>query len=147
MNPVDRCRFEEELLDAMGRGYVNEELTMHLAACASCAELELVAGAVLDERREAIAEAAVPNSGTMWWRMQVRLRQEASAAARRSLLIGQAATILIAVGLTASFFGVEITSGVREMIATVRLSTPLLVALSISLLVAPIAGWVTIRQK
>jgi hypothetical protein len=141
------CRFEEELIDAIGRGYVNEELTAHVAGCESCRELQIVAGAVLDDRRDAMIEAAVPNSGTMWWRMQVRLRQEAQAAARRSLLIGQAATIVIAVALTASLFGVEITAGVKEMIATIRLSTPLLIALTASLLIAPIAGWVAIRQK
>ena len=144
---MNRCLLEDELLDAMGRGYVNDELTAHVARCASCSELQLVAGAVLEDRREAMIEAAVPNSGTMWWRMQVRLRQEASATARRSLLIGQAATILIAIALTASLFGGEITAGVRGMIATIRLSTPLLVALSVSMLIAPIAGWVAIRQK
>ena len=143
---VSTCRFEDELLDAIGRGFVNAELTAHIDGCESCRELHVVAGAVLDDRREAMVEAAVPNSGTMWWRMQVRLRQEAQAAARRALLIGQAATILIAVALTASLFGVEITTGVRDVVANVELSTGMLVVLTASLLLAPIAGWVAVRQ-
>ena len=143
---MNRCQFEDELIDAIGRGFVNPEITAHIESCASCTELQLVAGAVLEDRREAMIEATVPNSGTMWWRMQVRLRQEAQATARRTLLIGQAATILIAVALTASLFGVEITTGVRQMIATVELSTRVLMVLTAALLLAPIAGWAAIKQ-
>ena len=143
---MSACHFEDELIDAIGRGFINAELTGHVATCASCTELQLVAGAVLEDRREAMIEATVPNSGTMWWRMQVRLRQEAQATARRTLLIGQAATILIAVALTASLLGVEITSGVRQVIASVELSTRMLIVLTAALLLAPIAGWAAIKQ-
>jgi hypothetical protein len=142
-----RCQREDELLDALGRGYIPPELAGHIAACASCAELQLVAGALLDERIEAMAEAPVPSAGTMWWRMQVRHRHDVQAAARRSLLVGQAATLLIALVLVASFFGAELTVGLREVITAVRLSTPLMIAVGAWLLLAPIAGWVAIRQK
>lgn len=147
MSEGTRCRFEDELLDAIGRGFVNDELRGHVEACGPCRELHLVAGALLDDRRQASIEAALPGAGTMWWRMQARMRQEAQAAARRSLVIGQAATLVIAVALVASLFGVEIATGVRDVIAAVRLSTPLLVVLSLPLLLAPIAGWVALRQK
>jgi hypothetical protein len=141
------CPFEHDLLDALGRGYVNPALTAHAGECERCRELRLVAGALLEDGREAIADAAVPSSAAMWWRMQVRQRQEAQSAARRTLLVGQAATLLIAAALLVSLFGVEITSGVREMIAAIRVSTPLLIALSAWLVAAPVAGWVAMRQK
>ena len=83
----------------------------------------------------------------MWWRMRVRLRQEAEATARRSLLIGQAATLLIAITLVISFFGTDLAYIARHFIATVRMSTPLLLALATWALLAPIAGWVVMRQK
>lgn len=141
------CAREQELLDALGRGFVGQELESHVTACVSCSELRLVAGALLDDRAEAMIEAPIPSAGTMWWRMHVRRRQEAQATARRSLLIGQAATLVIALALVAAFFGADITFAVKNVIATLRLSTPLLLALATWLLGAPIAGWVALRQK
>ena len=141
------CVRENELLDALGRGFVGAELESHVASCESCGELRLVAGALLDDRAEAMIEAPIPSSGTMWWRMRVRHRHDAQATARRSLLIGQAATLVIAFILVAAFFGTDLTYAVRDMIATIRLSTPLLLAFATVLLMAPIAGWVALRQK
>lgn len=147
MNTNELCPREDELLDALGRGFLGDELTAHAAACASCSELHLVAGALLDERTGAIADAPIRSSGTMWWRMQLRRRHDAVARARRSLLIGQAATLLVAVTLVVAFFGRDITAGVRELIATMHVSTPLLLVLAAWALAAPIAGWVVVRQK
>jgi hypothetical protein len=141
------CIREDELLTALSRGLVGAELSEHAAACDACSELLALAGALLDDRAAAIAEAPVPAAGTMWWRMRVRQRQEAVATARRSLFIGQAATLAVALALIAAFFGDEIVFGLREMVATVKLSTPVVLAVATWLLVAPIAGWAAIRQK
>jgi hypothetical protein len=142
------CNREDELLDALGRGYVPDELAGHVGACTACSELQLVAGALLDERVQAFAEAPVPTSATMWWRMQLRHRHEAEATARRSLLIGQAATLLIAMTLIAALFGAHLTGGFLDMLASVRhLSTPLTLMVASWLLLVPIAGYVVVRQK
>lgn len=141
------CHREEELLDALGNGLVGPELAAHVADCHACGELQLVAGALLDDRSHAISEASVPSAGTIWWRMQLRLRHEAQAAARRSLLIGQAASLLIALTLVASFFGSDLIAGAREVAASIRLSPPLLIAFAAALLTAPIGGYVALRQK
>ncbi|HET7706857.1 MAG TPA: hypothetical protein VFM36_12270 [Thermoanaerobaculia bacterium] len=145
-----RCPLEDELLDALGRGYVNPDLAAHVGGCSSCSELQLVAGALLNEHATAVSEAPMPSAGTVWWRMQIRHRHEVQAAARRSLFVGQAATLAIALILVGAFFGVELTVGLREMVAAVRLSTPLMVTVGawlLLLLIAPIAGYVAIRQK
>ena len=144
---IDRCHREDELLDALGRGFIGAELAAHVERCAACGELHTVAGALLDDRHEAVAEASVPSAGTMWWRLQMRHRQEAQAVARRSLLIGQAVTLAIAIALVVSLFGSEVAVSVREVVAAARVSTPLLLALVTSVLAAPIAGYVAIRQK
>jgi hypothetical protein len=144
---ISACLREDELLDALGRGFIGPELKSHVDGCPSCSELRLVAGALLDDRTEAIKEAAVPASGTMWWRMQLRRRQEAQSATRRSLLLGQAVTLSIAIVLVAALFGADLAVGVREVIVSIRLSTPLMIALATWFLLAPIAGWVAIRQK
>ena len=139
------CFREDELLDALARGFLGAELTEHVDSCAVCSELRLVAGALLDARAEAIEEAPVPAAGGVWWRMRMRHRREAEATARRSLLIGQAMTLGVALTLVVVFFGADITAGVRHTLATI--STPLLVTLATFLLIAPIGGWVAIRQK
>jgi hypothetical protein len=82
----------------------------------------------------------------MWFRMQMRRQQEAQAAARRSLLVGQALTLMIAIAAIVSFFGTDLASEVGSAIASIRLSTPLLIAVATWILLAPI-GWVAIRQK
>ncbi|MEA2463830.1 MAG: hypothetical protein QOJ98_1577 [Acidobacteriota bacterium] len=144
---TDRCNREEELLDALGRAFVGADLETHIAACPACTELRAVAGALLDDRAAAMMEAPIPAAGTMWWRMRVRHRHDAQATARRSLLIGQAATLIIAITLVISFFGPDLAVSVRHVIDTVRVSTPLLLALATWVLLAPIAGWMLIRQK
>jgi predicted anti-sigma-YlaC factor YlaD len=147
---ANACPRERELLDALhapGSGFLGEELESHLTTCAACRELRLVAGALLDERAQAVTEAALPSSGTMLWRMQMRRRQEAQSTARRSLLIGQAVTLAVAVALVFTLLGGNLASEAVNVIASIKLSTPLLLAVAIWLLAAPIAGWVLLRQK
>ena len=144
---TERCPREDELLDALGRAYVGTELESHVASCTVCSELRLVAGALLDDRTQTMIEAPIPSAGTMWWRMRVRHRHEIEATARRSLLIGQAATLVIALALVALFFAGDLAVAVRSIAATIRISTPLLAALATYVLLAPIAGWVALRQK
>jgi hypothetical protein len=141
------CPREDELLDGLAAGFIGAELESHVAACSSCSELRLVAGAVLDDRAVAMMEAPIPASGTVWWRMQLRHRQEAQALARRSLIIGQAVTLATALTLLLTFFGLDLAFEAREAIASIHLSTPVLLALAASVLGAPIAGLVAIRQK
>ncbi|HET8797891.1 MAG TPA: hypothetical protein VFO89_09390 [Thermoanaerobaculia bacterium] len=147
------CARENELLDALGRGFVGDELEAHAAGCEACRELRDVAGALLDDRAQTIAEAPVPGAGTMWWRMQLRHRQEAQAVARRSLLIGQAVTLVIAVSaaiaIFGSFFASEVQSAIASLpaLASMPLGIPLLLLLAVWALLAPIGGYLAIRQK
>jgi predicted anti-sigma-YlaC factor YlaD len=144
---TNACPRENELLDALGAGFIGEELESHIRTCAACGELRLVAGALLDERVQAVTEAALPSSGTMLWRMQMRRRQEAQSTARRSLLIGQAVTLAAAVALVFTLLGGTLAGEAVNVITSIKLSTPLLLAVAIWLLAAPIVGWVLIRQK
>jgi len=147
MSQANACPREDELLAALGADFIGEELESHIATCAACRELRLVAGALLDERVQAVTEAALPSSGTMLWRMQMRRRQEAQSAARRSLLIGQAVTLAAAVVLVFTLLGDHLAGEAVNVIASIKLSTPLLLAVAIWLIAAPIAGWVLLRQK
>ena len=147
MSNANACPREDELLDALGAGFIGEELEAHITTCAACRELRLVAGALLDERVQAVTEAALPSSGTMLWRIQMRRRQEAQSTARRSLLIGQAVTLAAALVLVFTLLGGTLVGEAVNVITSIKLSPPLLLAVAIWLLAAPIAGWLLIRQK
>jgi hypothetical protein len=79
--------------------------------------------------------------------MQMRRRQEAQSAARRSLLIGQGVTLAVAVVLLFTLLGSQLVGEAVTVIASIQLSPLLLLAMAIWLLAAPIASWMLIRQK
>jgi predicted anti-sigma-YlaC factor YlaD len=143
----DRCPREAELLAGLGRGFLGLDVEAHLQECAACRELHLVAGALLDERAAAVAEARVPSAGTVWWRLRLRHRQEAQASARRTLFVGQAVSLAVAVGLLLALFGPALLQVARQLVASIQLSTPLLLALATLLVLAPIGGWFALRAK
>ena len=134
------CAREDELLDALMLGYVGPELTEHVAGCASCSEVHAVSAALLGERREAVREAPVPAAAAMRHRLEMRLRRDVDAAARRSLMIGQALTLALAAALTYVFLGGTVAGVVRQAIASgsVTLSTFVIFAACAAL--APLAG-------
>ncbi|HYR27082.1 MAG TPA: hypothetical protein VEU30_01365 [Thermoanaerobaculia bacterium] len=146
MNPAT-CPREDELLDALAAGFIGAELSSHVTQCAACGDLHAVAGALLDDRKHAVAEAPLPSSGTMLWRMKMRHSQDAQSAARRTLLIGQAVTLVVAIALTFTFFGSAVAVEVKEVFSVLRVSTPMLIALASWVLLAPIGGYLAIRQK
>lgn len=92
MRPVE-CAREHEVLDALGcDGPVaswSEDLQAHAASCAVCRDLVTVASALLDEHQVASEFANPPASGMVWWRMQMRARQEAARAATRPITVVQ----------------------------------------------------------
>jgi hypothetical protein len=143
---IESCRRERELLDALMRGYVDPDLAAHASECAACCELRLVAGALIEERIDAVAAAPVPSAEAMWLRMQMRAHQDAQARARRSLVIGQAATLLVAIGLVLSLFGGDLVAAAYRVVTSIRISTPLLLVIATWLVTAPLAGWVAIRR-
>jgi hypothetical protein len=77
----------------------------------------------------------------------MRYRQEAQATARRSLVIGQAATLMIAIVLVGGLFGADIAVGARQVIAAIPFGTQVLIAVATWILLAPIAGYVAVKQK
>ena len=102
------CPREHELLDvlhASRRPEIGEPLREHLAGCASCRETRAVVGALLDERDTLLQEATVPSSAIVWWRAQMRAREDAARKAARPILFTQALAIAALLGLLISLFG------------------------------------------
>jgi len=102
---VDCCR-EDDVLDALTSGRwpdrVDDEIKGHVATCAICADVVEVASAVLEVRHDEPGEMRIPSSAVMWWRAQMRARQEAAREAARPITVAQvvAAVTLVAVAVS-----------------------------------------------
>ena len=87
------CVREHEVLDALAcDGPVanwNENLKAHATSCAICRDLVTVASALLDDQHVAVEHANPPSSGIVWWRAQMRARQEAAQTATRPITVVQ----------------------------------------------------------
>ena len=103
VNNVECCR-EEDVLDALASGRwpdrADDELRAHVAACAVCTDVEAVASAVLVMRDTEPAEMRIPSSAVMWWRAQMRARQEAAREAARPITVAQIVGLVSVVALT-----------------------------------------------
>ena len=145
------CPREPELLTALGRGFVGPDLASHAAGCPACGELQLVAQALLADRETTVREVRVPAAATTWWRLRLRQRREAEAQARRTLLVGQAATGVAALALVVALFGAELLAAVRAVTVRVPGGGPLALGLGVVgllvLLVPLAAGWVALRER
>ena len=96
------CPREQDLLDAAAANRwpdrVDASLREHVAGCAICADVVEIAVAFLEDREVARAEAQVPPAAVVWWRSQIRAREEAARIASRPIALVQAvATVCVAV--------------------------------------------------
>jgi len=81
------------------------------------AEIEaIVADAIAAEASMARREAAPPSSAIVWWRAQMRARQEAARAVERPLTIAHGVAIACGIGLLLSIAG-AVTGGLSASIA------------------------------
>ena len=108
MKPMD-CELESEVLAAVLQNRWPERsdasLRAHVAACAVCADVLAIAGAIDNAREEMRARAVVPDSGRVWWLAQMRARREASQAAGRPITAVQVIAFACAMGLLGACFG------------------------------------------
>lgn len=91
------CDRESEVLLAVGSGCLGDELRQHIGRCAACSELYDVASAVVDDRRALMSEARLPGSGLVWWRANMRARQEAARMAVRTATAVQIGLVAVAI--------------------------------------------------
>jgi hypothetical protein len=108
MKPLD-CELESDVLAAVLQNRwperVDAGLRAHVAACAICADVAAIAGAIDDAREEARTRAVVPDSGRVWWLAQMRARREAAQAAGRPITVAQVIAFACAMSLLGACFG------------------------------------------
>jgi hypothetical protein len=105
--PTDMsCSCERDVLDLVAIGQwpsrADETLRAHVAGCETCAEVASIAGAVREwaNETETAEPVKVPDASVVWYRAQVRAREEATRRASRPVLVAQlfaVATVALAV--------------------------------------------------
>lgn len=108
---LSACPREREVKDLLHRGQwpvaaeTSSELRAHVQGCRSCNELVLVTTAFQQARTEAAGSARIGSAGALWWRAQLRRRNEAVERIGKPILGAQifalAVFLLLAVGFTA----------------------------------------------
>ena len=87
------CGREQDVLDALASARwpdrVPDDLRSHAADCQVCCDLVASVGPLLSDRVDLSHGGHIPSSGVMWWRAQMRARQEAAREAARPITIAQ----------------------------------------------------------
>ena len=100
------CSRESDTARAASVGEWPEGLRAHTADCSVCRDVALVAGALVDARRNLPAEPPVAGAGRIWWIAQLRSRRAAAERAVRPIavmeLVAIAAVVPVASGALAS---------------------------------------------
>jgi hypothetical protein len=163
------CGREADVLEAVAFGRWPDhaaELVAHVAACAACADLVEVAGALQNDREAACREAPVPAAEMVWWRATIRARADAARTASRPITVAQGVAAACAVGLTCGLAGIGWRSvhwadrfgELATRFATRRVdfasastlamehALPLVLALAVCLVLAPLALYITLAD-
>jgi hypothetical protein len=159
MTPVE-CPRESDVLDALASARwperVDAELRGHVASCEVCQDVIAVASAMREDHEAAWREASVPSSGQMWWRAEMRARQDAVREASRPVTVAQGVAVVLALAVAAGAtwlawptiqaFVASASVGDVPGIGT-PMFIPLAVAMGALLVVAPVALYVVLSDK
>jgi hypothetical protein len=143
------CVREEDVLEAVTTSgwpaRADDNLRAHVASCAVCADLVEVTTALLEDRELACSEATLPPSGVVWWRAQLRAREDAARAAARPLAFIQGVAASVALWLVVTLLRaipaadvVNAWGWARRSIGALSIPWPDLTN------VVPAAGWATV---
>jgi hypothetical protein len=166
------CSRERDVLDAVSSGrwphQCGDELRDHVAACDVCADVAVAAEALQDARDHEWGEARVPPSGRVWWRAEMRARQEAAHKAAQPITIAQGLAGACAAGLVLAYIEIvwlrfsslaDLMTSLKEFIsagqleiASLSASMPqlgwqLAVAIGAWILLVPIALYLVLSEE
>ncbi len=109
------CGREKDVAAMLEAGHwpaaCGDELREHVAGCARCGDLVLVASTMQQARVAAMGEARLQASGVIWWRAQLRRRQAAMEAVARPVRGAQWFAGLVGVVVLVGFLVVEVRQG------------------------------------
>lgn len=98
MSPFN-CAHEIEVKQLLERGQwpqaSTQEQRTHVEGCRVCSELVLVGQALAMSRTSAMALPTLPAAGGLWWRAQLRRRNEALARMERPILGAEVFALIV----------------------------------------------------
>lgn len=110
------CPREAEAQAVLRQGHwpdaCEPELREHVATCDRCSSRLLILEAFQSARAEALTAAPINHPGLLWWRAQLRRRNEALERVRKPAITGQLFALCISVLAAVTLFGWQIRKGV-----------------------------------
>jgi hypothetical protein len=120
------------------------------AECPECGPLVALAEEIRQEFEHTRQHARVPTAEIVWWRAQMRAREEAARTAARPILLTQALAVASLIGLVVSLAGrVTLPAISWPELALIPESLPLLpllVAAACSFVLAPVAVYLALSR-
>ena len=156
------CPRESDVLDAVAAGKwpnrVAFELAEHVASCRVCVDVVAVATAIQADHEAVWEDASIPSSGQVWWRAEMRVREEAIRQAARPIAIVQAAAAIVALALAVGTGWIAWTWGGRQLsafdlpaISTQALTSPLTISLVVAVcalaVITPVALYFVLSDE
>jgi hypothetical protein len=166
------CLREPDVMDAVASGRwpdrMDTELRDHVDACAICQDVAAVFSAISAEHEQAWERTSVPPPSVVWWRAQIRAREEAARAVTQPIAVTQAVAVaaliaaaiaLVPVAWPSIAYAVDVLRGTIEWItpraaavsSTFTLVTgtglPFLTVAAASLLLAPILLYYALSEE
>lgn len=111
------CVRERETAEVLERGQwphaCPEELRAHVESCRVCGELVTVRTVLRAERTAAMTRAVLPSASALWWRAQLRKRNEAIEKMARPIVGAEIFAIAIAAVVALCGLGWALRSGMN----------------------------------
>ena len=119
------------------------------ADCPQCGPLVQLAQQIREEFAHTTRAARVPTPEIVWWRAQMRAREDAARKAARPILFTQALAIAALIGLLVSVAGRLTLPAFSFMLPSLSAGLPLLyivIAATFCLVIAPLAVYVALAR-
>jgi hypothetical protein len=87
MNLPLYCEKEPLVIEAVRRGFWEDELRAHAEDCPVCSDAALAAQFLQEMQYADLAEVKVPSSGWMWWRAQLMAKRAAAERATQPITL------------------------------------------------------------
>ena len=166
---IVECARETDVLEALAFGRWPDhcaDLAAHVASCAICADVLEVARALHDDRESLCRGARPPAAGMVWWRATIRARAEAARTATQPISVLQGVAGACIVGAVAGLATVgwesvhwvdrigELAAGLESRRAGIASASalaaghglPILLAVALGLVLAPLAVYITLAD-
>ena len=154
------CVHEPEVLDAVAAGRwpdrLGHNLKEHVENCEVCSDLAFVAQSFKEDPLARVEHSRIPSAGLVWWRAELRARQEAIRVASRPITLVQilagAGGLAVAAGLLSrvdlsTLLGFDLMSWLEALPESAAALYLVLSSIGLVLIVAGVAAFVLLADE